>query len=622
MTARTQGRNVQDVQTRSAAVTAGTGSLNAEARTIKVIWTTGAAVKRYSWDDGYYMEELAVDRKSIRLDRFEAMSLLDGHEQSMDARLGTVVPGSVKIEGGKAMATLRLSRNAKAEAILQDLEDGHPINISVGYKIHRYEKTEGGADTLPTIRAIDWEPMELSVVAVPADPGAVSRKEQDMPEDNTPPEPQQRQQYQRPANLIAERRRVKDIRELARFSNIPEDEMDRAIDSGMPVETFRSQVFNKLVERQNQSPTFPHVETTGMGTASMSRTDAMASALYSRVNPRHEVPNEAREFVGLPIAEIARRCIEARGDHTMGLSPAGLITRALHTTSDFPEILANVANRELQAAYSAAPSALKQVARQSSATDFRAKTLVKLSAGPGLEKVGEHGEFKRGTFSEAAESYRLETFGKIFGATRQILLNDQLGAFTDVAAKLGRAAEAFEASFLATLLESNPTLNEKVGVGNVARPLFHADRKNLASTGGILSESTLHAARLAMRKQVGLAGELVAVTPAYLIVPSELETTAEKVLAAISAAKTEDANIFANRLTLIVEPRLTDAKAWYVAASPAEIEGLEYSYLASEPGPQIESRAGFDVDGVEVKVRLDYGAAFLEHRGWYKNPGQ
>jgi len=49
---------------------------------------------------------------------------------------------------------------------------------------------------------------------------------------------------------------------------------------------------------------------------------------------------------------------------------------------------------------------------------------------------------------------------------------------------------------------------------------------------------------------------------------------------------------------------------------------LEYSYLAGEPGPQIEDKQGFNVDGIEWKVRLDYGAAFLEHRGWYKNPGQ
>lgn len=594
------------------------GSLNAEARTVDVIFASEAPVRRYSWEDGRYDEILLCNKENVDLARADNMALLDSHgAYSLDDRLGAVVPGSIRFEKGQVVATVKLSRRAKAEELLQDLQDGMNLPISVGYRITQEERTEAESGGVPVVRATRWQPMEISVVPIPADPNAKTRKEDIMPENTTQPEPQQRQA--RP-DTVAERTRISNLRYIARTAKMTDDELDEAIDAGTSLDAFRSRAFERMVERQNRSPTFPMRATEGMGTASMSRTDAMASALYSRVNPRHEVPNEAREFVGLPIAEIARRCIEARGDHTMGLSPAGLITRALHSTSDFPEILANVAGRELQRAYSAAPSALKQVARQSTATDFRAKTLVKLSAGPGLERVNEHGEFKRGTFSEAAESYRLETFGKIFGATRQMLVNDQIGAFTDVAAKLGRAAEAFEASFLAALLESNPVMQEKAE--GVARPLFHADRKNLASTGGILSESTLHAARLAMRKQVGLAGELVAVTPAYLIVPSELETTAEKVLAAISAAKVEDVNTFANRLTLIVEPRLTSAKAWYVAASPAEIEGLEYSYLASEPGPQIESRAGFDVDGVEVKVRLDYGAAFLEHRGWYKNPGQ
>lgn len=153
-------------------------TLDADNRTVEVCWTTGARVKRYSWDEGYYMEELAVDKKAIRMDRFGAMSLLDTHDNwSMESRLGTVVPGSIRIEGGKAYATIKFSRKQKAEEILQDLRDGHPVSISVGYKIHRYEKTEGSDGQLPVLRAIDWEPMELSAVPVPADAGASSRSE-------------------------------------------------------------------------------------------------------------------------------------------------------------------------------------------------------------------------------------------------------------------------------------------------------------------------------------------------------------------------------------------------------------------------------------------------------------
>lgn len=154
-------------------------TLDQEARTVEVMWSSGIAVKRYSWDEGFYMEELSMEPKAIRMVRFEAgMSLLDSHSTwSMKSRLGTVVPGTVRIEGGKGYATIKFSRNEVAETLFQDLVDGHPVLISVGYKIHSYQKIEGKGTEIPTLRAIDWEPTELSVVTVPAEPGASSRSE-------------------------------------------------------------------------------------------------------------------------------------------------------------------------------------------------------------------------------------------------------------------------------------------------------------------------------------------------------------------------------------------------------------------------------------------------------------
>ena len=63
------------------------------------------------------------------------------------------------------------------------------------------------------------------------------------------------------------------------------------------------------------------------------------------------------------------------------------------------------------------------------------------------------------------------------------------------------------------------------------------------------------------------------------------------------------------------------ATRWYLIADLAQIDGLEFAYLAGAPGPQIETQAGFRIDGIETKVRLDYGAGFVDWRGWYANPG-
>lgn len=85
----------------------------------------------------------------------------------------------------------------------------------------------------------------------------------------------------------------------------------------------------------------------------------------------------------------------------------------------------------------------------------------------------------------------------------------------------------------------------------------------------------------------------------------------------MQAGKTADANPFAN-LTLVVDPRLTPGTRWYAAADPALIDGLEYAYLEGAPGPQVETKTGFEVDGVQMKVRLDFGCGWIDHRGWFR----
>ncbi len=57
------------------------------------------------------------------------------------------------------------------------------------------------------------------------------------------------------------------------------------------------------------------------------------------------------------------------------------------------------------------------------------------------------------------------------------------------------------------------------------------------------------------------------------------------------------------------------------ATDPSEIDGLEFAYLAGGEGPQVESKSGWDVDGVEIRVILDFGAGFIDHRGWFANAG-
>lgn len=155
-------------------------SFDEASNTIDVVFTTGATVRRYNWiADQYVDEELVVTPAAVRLDRLNAGApFLRSHDR-YDLRnvLGAVVRGSAKIQGGKGVATIQLSRAEDDAAIVQKIRDGLITNISAGYRIHRIEKREGTVGTVPLWRVIDWEPEELSAVTVPADPGAQVRAE-------------------------------------------------------------------------------------------------------------------------------------------------------------------------------------------------------------------------------------------------------------------------------------------------------------------------------------------------------------------------------------------------------------------------------------------------------------
>lgn len=581
-------------------------SIDEDARTVELIASTGAGVERMDLD-GPFTERLAITPEAVDLSRAEGMPLLDAHRQDgLDRVLGVV--RSIRIDGEKLIATVQIS--ARQEGIWADVKAGIIRNVSVGYASIEHRDAEENGHRVRTLTR--WELQEISLVAVGADPAAQIRSE-NMPDGTQTPAATP--QTTTPASGETRAEVNTEIRSLAREFGLDADWADDLIDRAATADEARSAAIEALRARQTRAT--PTARTTVGASADdpvAFRTRAAEALYVSRVNPRAEISPEARQFTGLTTLDLARECLTRAGTQTTGLDAATAITRALHTTSDFPAIFADTANRVLRESYEAAPAVLKTVAKQTTARDFRAKTSVQLGEAPTLDKVNEHGEYRAGTMAEAKETYSIDTFGRIIGLTRKAMVNDDLSAFTDLSGQLGLAAAAFEAEQLTALLVSNPAMDDSTA-------LFHADHGNLAGTGAALDADTLSAARLAMRRQTGLSGRPIAVAPKFLVVPPEIETTAEMLLASINPASTSDVNPFSGKLELLVEPRLTDTGRWYVAADPAQVPGLEFAYLQGAEGPQIEQRAGFEVDGLEIKIRLDFGAAFLDFRGWYSNAG-
>lgn len=151
-------------------------SFDEKDQTIECCWTTGATVRRVSWLDGVYDEELVVSANAVRLERLNAGApMLNTHSQwDLASVIGAVMPGTARLEAGKGLARVQLSRTSGDADVVQKIRDGIIRNISVGYIRHKIEKIEKNGET-PLWRVVDWEPHEISAVPVPADAGSQFR---------------------------------------------------------------------------------------------------------------------------------------------------------------------------------------------------------------------------------------------------------------------------------------------------------------------------------------------------------------------------------------------------------------------------------------------------------------
>lgn len=573
-------------------------TFNADAGTVEAVASAFAPVGRRD-ARGPYLERL--DPEGLDTSALIGLPVLDGHRQG-GARdvVGSII--AARMEGGKLVVTIRRTSATDADPVWARVADGTLRGVSIGYGVQSWRETTEGGQRVKTGRPVI---REVSIVAIPADPLSIIRQEENtMPKDTQTTEPTDR------AALIARVRAA---------HNLPEEWATRMAEAGDEItdDEVREDGRETALAARQARRTAPTIRTTTPAADHPAQIiTRQAEALAAHMSGT--LPSEAaRPFMAMGLHDFARDALARAGISTRGMGTEEMLTRAMHGTSDFPELLLGAGNRTLAAAYQVAQSPLKTIARQSSATDFRAKSILKLGEFSGLQKVSEHGEIKAMTTGEAKEGYALDTAAGTFALSRKALVNDDLGAFGRWGEMMGRAAAEYEAAQLLALLLQSSGAGPVMGEDGVR--LFHANHGNLAGTGAAPSETTLSAARLALRTQKGLDGKTpVNVVPKYLLVGPALETVAEKLLASIYATTTDDVQPI--RLSLLVEPRLT-GNAWYVFADPASAPVLEYAYLASAPGPQLSSRDGWETLGREFRVVLDFGCGAVDWRGAYRNAG-
>jgi phage head maturation protease len=585
-------------------------TLDAEARTVEVTFSTGAGVMRRDWE-GTFLEVLSLQPGAVDLSRVPGMPVLNAHRATdLGSVLGVVRDANVDGKAGRA--TIAFSRRPDVEPLFRDVQDGILRNVSVGYSVDKWADSTDPQTGLRMRTAQAWTLLEISFVPVAADSGATVRSEEEFPMEPA--------SAATPAAIPPVTRETVDaeIRRIGAVAGLDDAFASGLIISQATVEQARAAAFTAMEKRGGGPIRTATVEPGFSNDDPAVVIERMAEAIACRTG--HGRPTDAaKPYMNRRLVDMAGELLTRRGERGVSMmSPDTILQRAAHTTSDFSTLLTATGNRVLLPAFEAAASPLKALARPTTIADFRSKTSIRLGEMEGgLVKVKETGEITSTTRSEAKEAYSLSTFARIFSLSRNAMINDDLGAFADWSAAMGRAAAETEARELVTLFTANsglgPTMDD-------THTLFHSTHSNVAGSGGAIAVGTLGAGRQAMRDQVGLAGEPINVVPKFLLVSSAKETLAEQVLATLYAATIADVNPFSGRLSLAVEPRLS-GNPWYLFADPGQAPVLEYAYLTSAPGPQLAMREGWDVLGSEFRCVLDFGCGVVDYRGVYRNAG-
>lgn len=124
-------------------------------------------VRTWAWEIGEYLEILDHAPGSVRLERMkDGAPFLKDH----DRRIQIGVVESADLRDRRLQITTRFGNSQAAKDEERDVADGIRTHVSIGYLVHTLRLEEKREDGVDVYRAIDWEPVEVSSVAIPADP--------------------------------------------------------------------------------------------------------------------------------------------------------------------------------------------------------------------------------------------------------------------------------------------------------------------------------------------------------------------------------------------------------------------------------------------------------------------
>ncbi|MCT7510027.1 Mu-like prophage major head subunit gpT family protein [Aliarcobacter cryaerophilus] len=599
-------------------------SINEENRTISFILVSEQNEgERYDW----WTDEVFIEKLDVNGARYERLkTFFKDHNRSVDSAIGRVE--NIRLEDGKLKADVVFGTDEASLKIFRKYADGILTDCSIGYRILATTIEERkGEPTLVTVT--EFEIFELSAVGVGFDKGATvgrelnlntgddSMNEQLRKEleqlrslvDGLTAEQQTRKdeleniekEAQRALNLQNEQKRTSEIMDLAAAGHLTLQRASELVKAGTPIDEVRKAVIDEKT-RVSQ-----------VVVAGTPDKDVMVRHIEDSILSRCGVSVDLKDnnFRGATLSEMARYLLGVDS-----MDRAELAQRAM-SNDQFSLLLGNIANRVLTTNFEEQEGTYHLWTTNVDLPNFKLQTDVGIRNPNGrLSKLKEKGELENLELDESGQAWKLESFGNKFTFTRQMLINDDLGAFSNIVAEFARMAKRTANGIVYDLLQSKGDfVNYKM---NDNKALFHSEHKNM-DNGIALDSDSLSATRTRMRRQLD-GKTALNINPKYLLVSPENETIAKQLLTSESNPTSSNpgvANIHKNSFDLIIEAEL-EAKPWYLAAARRTIKTGTLAGTGGQPIVQERLRSG---GGIEYECLFDFGVVVEDFRGLYKNLG-
>lgn len=592
-------------------------------------------------------EILVHTKAAVDLGRLKnAGALLFDHGN--DRRIGRMPIGSIRNvtldeEARKLRSVIEFDPDDEDAMKVRDKLQKKMLNgISVGYRVLEWtvlkegEKSADGRFAGPCYLATKWEPLEISVVATPADPtvgvGRSINNEEDnnMPEietvirssenaGNQPAAPAADNQAAVTAAVEAERARVAAITTRCRHFGVDPDEY---IQREMTVDQVNGELL-RILEQRNAPLTGSSV-TVERDEADKYRAAAADSIL---LRAGYEVSNPAdgaRDLRSMRLRDIARTTMRLEGKQGWErMSDEELMRGIVSPDSAFGAIVTDCVNKSMATAYQTAETTYQLWTSKGTHSDFRPKKIYEISEAGELDEIKQNGELKFGEVSDASVTSVLATFGKKFGFTREALINDDLDILTKIPAAYVRAAKRGVNKAVYSILVSNQAMSD-------GKNLFSTDHGNLGTAAAPSVASYAEAVGLMMAQKDISKKAALNIRPKFVICSPFAYAEHAQMINSVADPNAKNAavvNPFSQNmmgLQLVMDAELNALAdggkyPYFFAADSNTCGTIEVGYLNGIEEPILESRIGFNFLGIEYRIIFDRSVTLLNHRGLVKN---